>query len=114
MKMINDFFSFCCLFCSFNMFVNMLMPVLLSKLSQVSKKLYFREMPRKVNYGLDYDDDYDTYDDYDDYQYEHEVEEGSYDYDHNSKGDYITFQLDKTASESGFQKFVFQGNALKS
>lgn len=30
MKMMNDFFSFCCLFCSFNMFVNMLMPVGLS------------------------------------------------------------------------------------
>lgn len=44
-------------------------------------------MPRKVNYGLDYDDDYDTYNDYDDYQYEHEVEEDGYDYDHNVKGD---------------------------
>ncbi|WOL06032.1 hypothetical protein Cni_G14764 [Canna indica] len=27
-------------------------------------------MPRKVNYGLDYEDDYDTYDDYHDYEYE--------------------------------------------
>ncbi|CAL9154251.1 unnamed protein product [Musa hybrid cultivar] len=101
MKMMNDFFSFCCLFCSFNMFVNMLMPVGLSKLSQVSKNLYFREMPRKVNYGLDYDDVYDTYNDYDDYQYEHEVEEDGYDYDHNVKGDYITSHPDKTASEPG-------------
>lgn len=25
-------------------------------------------MPRKVNYGLDYDDGYDDYDDYDDYE----------------------------------------------
>lgn len=32
--------------------------------------LSFREMPRKVNYGLDYDDGYDNYDDYD---YDHEV-----------------------------------------
>lgn len=30
-------------------------------------------MPRKVNYGLDYDDDYD--DDYDEYDYGYEVEE---------------------------------------
>lgn len=30
--------------------------------------LDFRNMPRKVNYGLDYDDGYDDYDDYDDYE----------------------------------------------
>lgn len=33
-------------------------------------------MPRKISYGLDYDDDYDTYDDYD---YEHEVKGDGYD-----------------------------------
>jgi len=44
-------------------------------------------MPRKVNYGIDYDEDYDTYDDFDEYDdrdYDHAVEESGY--DHGVKG----------------------------
>lgn len=34
-------------------------------------------MPRKVNYGPDYDDGYDDYDDgYDDYDYDYDADDG--------------------------------------
>ncbi|XP_042438385.1 HBS1-like protein isoform X2 [Zingiber officinale] len=51
-------------------------------------------MPRKVSYGLDYDDDYDTYDDYD---YEHEVKVDGYD----DYEDNVTSQLGKDGSKHG-------------
>ena len=34
-----------------------------------------RTMPRKVSYGLDFDEDYDEYDDYDYYDNDFDVEE---------------------------------------
>nr|XP_010918456.1 HBS1-like protein [Elaeis guineensis] len=44
-------------------------------------------MPRKVNYGLDYDEDYDAYDDYDDYDYDYGAEGNGYENDNGMEGD---------------------------
>ncbi|XP_008806645.1 HBS1-like protein isoform X2 [Phoenix dactylifera] len=38
-------------------------------------------MPRKVNHGLDYDEDYDAYDDYDDYDYDYGADGNDYEND---------------------------------
>ncbi|KAG1355152.1 HBS1-like protein [Cocos nucifera] len=43
-----------------------------------------RKMPRKVNYGLDYDEDYDAYDDYD---YDYGAKGNGYEYDNGMEGD---------------------------
>ncbi|XP_008806647.1 HBS1-like protein isoform X3 [Phoenix dactylifera] len=44
-------------------------------------------MPRKVNHGLDYDEDYDAYDDYDDYDYDYGADGNDYENDNGMQGD---------------------------
>lgn len=63
-------------------------------------------MPRKVNYGIDYEDDYDAYGDYDDYD-DHEYDHGGEgnDYNRGAEGNHYSqgksSQQEKTVSKTG-------------
>lgn len=61
-------------------------------------------MPRKVKYGIDYDEDYDDddYDAYDDHDYDSNVEEYGYDHgDKSGQGNGLSSQQDKAYGKSG-------------